>query len=380
MFADMYKPHLSGVTNYIDLYKRRFEELGHEVWVFTFGNTEYEDSEPNVVRSPAVPWGDTGWQMGLILSSEAKRVIPTLDIAHVHHPFVSGRVALEYCRDAGVPIVFTNHPRYDLYSDTYAWFVPRAIRYAYIKHYLHDFAHDIDLVICPSPGIQTWLSEFGVTDHSVLLSNCIDTEPFRNPAAPIDRSHYGFAKSSVVFCYLGRVSNEKNMDLLVRAFIKAASEDERVCLLVLGEGTARAASEKAVAAAGLSDRVHFAGLTPYAEVPGRLASADVFVTASVSEVHPLVIMEAFATGLPAIGVTSPGVGDIIENDVTGFLVPEDADAFADRMTRLTRDEPLRSRMAEAATAKAAHYDIRIMAEEMLGHYRNLTGSHAAEKV
>ena len=41
MFADMYKPHISGVTNYISLYKSRFEELGHEVFVFTFGDRSY---------------------------------------------------------------------------------------------------------------------------------------------------------------------------------------------------------------------------------------------------------------------------------------------------------------------------------------------------
>lgn len=371
MFADMYKPHLSGVTNYIDLYKRRFEELGHEVWIFTFGNTEYEDAEANVVRSPAVPWGDTGWQMGLILSSEAKRVIPTLDIAHVHHPFVSGRVALEHCGEAGVPTVFTNHTRYDLYSDTYAWFVPKTMRYAYIKRYLHDFAEDVDLVICPSPGIKRWLSEFGVTEDAVLLSNCVDTKPFLDPAAPLDRAHYGFPEDSVVFCYLGRVSEEKNMGLLVRAFVRAAGESERICLLVLGDGAAREASVKAIESAGLSGRAHFTGLTPYSEVPNHLAAADVFVTASVSEVHPLVVMEAFAAGLPAIGITSPGVGDIVEDGVTGFLTPEDAGAFAERMVQITRDSELRLRLATSARKTAARYDVRIMAEEMLGHYRAL---------
>ncbi len=377
MFADMYKPHLSGVTNYIDLYKRRFEALGHEVWVFTFGNTEYEDTEPNVVRSPAIPWGDTGWQMGLVLSAEAKRVIPTLDIAHVHHPFVSGRVALERCGEAGVPIVFTNHTRYDLYSDTYAWFVPKSMRYAYIKHYLSEFADDIDLVISPSPGIQEWLREFGITDSAVLLSNCVDTEPFRHPAAPLDHARYGFADDSVVFCYLGRVSEEKNMGLLVRAFIETADAHENACLLVLGDGTARAASEKAIAAAGLADRAHFAGLTPYAEVPNHLAAADVFVTASVSEVHPLVVMEAFAAGLPAVGITSPGVGDIVEDGVTGFLTAEDEHAFAARMGELAANGALRARMAAAAGQTAARYDIRIMAEEMLGHYRSLIASRRA---
>ena len=371
MFADMYKPHLSGVTNYISLYKKRFEELGHEVWVFTFGHTDYLDDEPNVVRSPAIPWGDTGWQMGLVLSSAAKQAIPALDIAHVHHPFVSGRVALEYCEPEGIPIVFTNHTRYDLYSDAYAWFMPKAMRYAYIRRYLSDFAADVDLVIAPSEGIRQWLSEFGITDDSVLLSNCVDTEPFRHPSAPRSRRDYGFPDDSVVFCYLGRVSSEKNMELLTEATIRAAGEVPSVHFLVLGEGTALAETKEDFEKAGLAGRAYFAGLTPYAEVPDHLAAADVFVTASVSEVHPLVVMEAFAAGLPVIGVQSPGVGDIVEDGVTGYLTAEDAGAFASRMTELASDEALRARMSEAATETAARYDVRIMAEEMLGHYRRL---------
>jgi glycosyltransferase involved in cell wall biosynthesis len=376
MFADMYKPHLSGVTNYISLYKKRFEELGHEVWVFTFGHTDYPDDEARVIRSPAIPWGDTGWQMGLVLTSEAKRVIPTLDVAHVHHPFVSGRVALDYCGPAGIPIVFTNHTRYDLYSDTYAWFMPKTMRYNYIRRYLREFANDIDIVFAPSPGIQRWLSEFGVTDDSVFLSNCVDTEPFRSPAAPRSREEFGFPADSVVFCYLGRVSAEKNMGLLTRAFIRTAGEVPGAYLLVLGTGTSLAEAMKSFEDAGLSDRVHFAGLTPYAEVPDYLAATDVFVTASVSETHPLVIMEAFAAGLPAIGVHSPGVSDIIEDGVTGFLTPEDAGAFAARMTEIATDPELRQRLASAAATAAARYDVRIMAEELMGHYQRLIRERA----
>jgi 1,2-diacylglycerol 3-alpha-glucosyltransferase len=379
MFADMYKPHLSGVTNYISLYKRRFEELGHEVWVFTFGHTEYADDEPRVLRSPAIPWGDTGWQMGLVLSSEAKRTIPTLDVAHVHHPFVSGRVALEHCRPAGIPIVFTNHTRYDLYSDTYAWFMPKTMRYSYIRRYLKEFADDVDLVIAPSPGIKQWLDDFGVTDEGVLLSNCVDTEPFRNPAAPRSREEFGFPSDGVVFCYLGRVSAEKNMGLLARAFVRAAREVPTACLLVLGEGTALSETRQLFADSGLADRVHFAGLTPYSEVPDYLAAADVFVTASVSEVHPLVVMEAFAAGLPAIGVRSPGVGDIVEDGSTGFLTPEDASAFAARMVEIASNAELRTRMAAAASGTAGRYDVRIMAEELLGHYRRLAAKRVGHE-
>ena len=99
------------------------------------------------------------------------------------------------------------------------------------------------------------------------------------------------------------------------------------------------------------------GLTPYDEVPDFLAAADVFATASTSEVHPLVVMEAMAAGLPAIGIHSPGVGDIIDDGITGFLTNPDAEEFARRdagadegrgaedphvrSRRTHRDDPLR---------------------------------------
>ena len=56
VFVDMYLPHVSGVTNHISLYKRRWEALGHEVFVFTFGDLDYTDHEPNVIRTHGMPW------------------------------------------------------------------------------------------------------------------------------------------------------------------------------------------------------------------------------------------------------------------------------------------------------------------------------------
>lgn len=368
MFADMYKPHLSGVTNYIALYKRRFEELGHEVLVFTFGNRDHADDETGIVRSPALAWGRTGWQAGLAVSPEARELIPTLDVAHVHHPFLSGRVALRYAGKRGIPVVFTNHTRYDIYSDAYAGFLPRPLRMAFLRSYLSRFARQVDLVISPSPGIREWLRDFGITDRAVLLSNAVDTHPFMRPAAPHDRADFGFPADSVVFCYLGRIGPEKNLGMLVEAFIRAAETDPRICLLLLGDGPARGEAQERLWAHHLTSRVHFAGLTPYALVPDMLAAADVFVTASVSEVHPLVVMEAMAAGLPAIGVRSPGVGDIVQDGLTGFLTAKDPAEFAARMLVLAEDSGLRRRMSDAACSDAARYDIRIMADRMLELY------------
>lgn len=370
-FADMYKPHLSGVTNHIALYKKQLETLGHEVFVLTYGNRDYADTESGIVRSPAIAWGKTGWQAGYRLAEEARELIPTLDIAHAHHPFLSGRVALAQCRPHNIPVVFTNHTRYDIYSDAYAWYIPRPLRMAYLRGYLHRFASQVDAVIAPSPGVCQWLSEFGITDDALLMPNAVDTRPFASPAHPATRSDVTLAKNAVVFCYLGRLGPEKNLNMLVDAFIDAASRNEHIALMLIGDGPSRTHATERLWAHGLRDRVHFAGMTPYAEVPDLLATANVFATASVSEVHPLVVLEAMAAGLPTLGVSSPGVGDTVRDGVTGFLTAEDPREFADRMVELAEDPALRDRMSAAAREEALRYDIREATDTLLGLYGRL---------
>ena len=114
--ADAYKPYISGVTNYIDLNKRVLEDAGHEVYVFTFGDVDYQDDEARVIRSPGLALGDTGFYLSLRYKTQARKLLQTMDVIHVHHPFLSGRLALRYCRARQIPVIYTNHTRYDLYA------------------------------------------------------------------------------------------------------------------------------------------------------------------------------------------------------------------------------------------------------------------------
>ena len=74
MMADAYKPYVSGITNYIDLNKRTLESAGHEVFVFTFGDMDYQDDEPRVFRSPGVPLADTGFYLSLRYKTAVKKL------------------------------------------------------------------------------------------------------------------------------------------------------------------------------------------------------------------------------------------------------------------------------------------------------------------
>lgn len=221
-----------------------------------------------------------------------------------------------------------------------------------------------------------WLSEFGVTDDAMLLPNGIDATMFGQPQAPIARTDLGFAEDSTVFCYLGRLGPEKNVPLLMDAFVEAALINPRICLLLIGDGPSRSLAAERAWANQVTDRVHFAGRTPYEHVPDLIAASDVFISASVTEVHPLVVMEAMAAGLPAIGVESPGVRDIIEHEKTGYLTAEDCDELATRMLDLARDPEQLRTMSAAAREAAQGHDISIAVDRMVAEYERLLAARA----
>jgi hypothetical protein len=89
MMVDAYKPYVSGVTNYVALNKRALENAGHEVYVFTFGDPDYQDDEPRILRSPALPLADTGFYLSLRHKTKHRKLLQTMDVVHVHHPFLS---------------------------------------------------------------------------------------------------------------------------------------------------------------------------------------------------------------------------------------------------------------------------------------------------
>lgn len=370
MLADLYKPHLSGVTNYISLNKRALEALGHKVFVFTLGNLDHEDDELHVIRSPAIPLSDTGVNVGFRYSRVAQRKLVSMDVLHVHHPFISGHLAIRYGRRRGLPIVFTNHTRYDLYSHFYLPLMPDALSRSIMESYLPRFCAQCDLTIAPSRGIERILREMGVKGEVAVIPNGIDLKPFASPKAVQPRARFA-APDETLLLYVGRLGPEKNLAFLIRAFAGARAACGHARLLVVGDGPELDNLRDRVARSGLSDCVHFAGRVPYEEVPGYMAIADALVTASVTEVHPLSLIEAMASGLPLLGIRSPGVEDIIVDGENGLLCGDDIAAYTALMVRLLLDAELRRRLADGARRASQAYAIERTSAQVLAHYVRL---------
>jgi 1,2-diacylglycerol 3-alpha-glucosyltransferase len=375
--TDCYLPVVNGVTNMVRAHKAQLERLGHQAPVFTTGHLDYPDEELDVVRSWGVRLGNTGYYAAPGYSRQAQIRLSTVDLLHAHHPFIAGSLALRYGRRFGKPVVYTNHTRLDIYAGVY---VPRLflrlVRWL-LYWYIPRFFARCDRVIVPSAGLAAVMRErWRVGSPLVVVPNGIDLARFRLAPGDVRREDLGLPPGGPLAIYTGRLGQEKNLDFLLRAFASLAGAVDEAHLLLLGDGPRAAALRALSNELGLGGRVSFAGAVPYEQVASYLAVADVFVSASVTEVHPLSLIEGLAAGLPALGVVSPGVADTIEDGVNGLLVPHDLTAFAEALRCLLVDAHLRARLAEGARRTSARFSIEGTTARIVELYEQLLEKRA----
>lgn len=380
MMIDSYKPYLSGITNYVEVNKERLEKLGHEVFVFTFGGLDYQDKEKNIIRNPGLPIADSGFYLSLRYKNATRKILQTMHVVHVHHPFLSGRLALRYCRPLQIPIIFTNHTRYDLYAQSYLPLMPNEISYSLLQTYMPQFCKAVDLVISPSIGMSTVLRQLGVETPIEIVPNGVDLKNFKL-AKPLPRENFGYKKDDIILVYAGRIAPEKNLPFLIKAFTGVAKAIPNVHLLIIGGGTQQYQEEikTLIQELNFSNRIQWIGKIPYPQLPQHLAMCDAFVTTSVTEVHPLSVIEAMGTGLPVVGIESVGVGDIIKDNVTGLLSSNDLPAFTAKLTRLCLDFNLRAKMGRAARQASSTYDIKRTTKIMSHLYESMIDGSRPKK-
>ena len=229
--------------------------------------------------------------------------------------------------------------------------------------WLTDLAFHAGVVpVAISPDMVATLQRMYRLASVHLIPNGIRVQHYEAPAAAraqIRRALH-LAADDLVFVNVARLDPSKNHALLLDALHGLVRLGRRDTLLLVGAGALRPTLEAQAARLGLQAQVRFLGLRT--DIPEILAAGDVFVLSSSMEGNPLCVMEAMAAGKAVLSTTVGGVPALIEDGVTGRLVPPgDADALARVMRELAEDEPLRGRLGTAAAREAQRrFDVSAM--------------------
>lgn len=168
---------------------------------------------------------------------------------------------------------------------------------------------------------------------------------------------------------VGRLSWEKGQEYLISAVPIIKKEFPEAHLVIVGGGAEEEKLRKLVKSLDLNVSISFRGLLPHFRAMGEAASAEVFVGPSLAEGLGIVFLEAQVLEIPVIGTYVGGIPDVIENEVTGLLVPpKDSVAIAEAVKRVFRDADLRNRLVSGALANVANFSWKKITEQIASLY------------
>ncbi len=264
---------------------------------------------------------------------------------HVSTPGTVGLLGLLIGRLMDIPVAGTYHtdiPQYvrsltdDEFLEQAAW------------NYMIWFYNQMEEVLVPSAGTREQLFSHGLPLEKMKpLPRWVDSEQF-TPERRVER--YWLDRGLVggtTLLYVGRVSKEKSLDLLVHAFRCLVSEGVDVCLAIIGDGPYREEMESALT----GYPALFTGYLQGEELQIAYASADLFVFPSATDTFGNVVLEAQSSGLPVIVSDAGGPRELMVAGETGLVFSAgDLDQLVAAIRSIVANRLVLSLMGESARA------------------------------
>jgi len=247
---------------------------------------------------------------------------------------------------------------------------PRRQRYWALARVYRGLYAAFDAVVTCSHAVRTALSTGpGVkvpAEKITVIHNSVDLVGLRAAAANVQSAPRRRRRLVTV----GNLGPVKGHELLLRAL--PTLEDLDVECAIVGDGPLRAHLEAVARQLGVASRVMFLGVR--ADVPALVQDADLFVFPSLWEGFGIAVVEAMALGVPVVAVRRGGIPEIVEEGISGLLVPPDDPALlASAIRRGLTDTALRSRLVPAGRRAAEAFDAREMVAKYEGWYGTLLG-------
>jgi len=356
MIASEYPPaKVFGLGRAVHDLSRAQAAQGDEVHVFTnsIGGRDQDTVSGGVhvhrinFPSPPQPPDPTSCviQFNLCLLERLHQLLPQLavpDLVHAHD-WIVGLAAQSLARRLQVPLVTTIH---DTAMGKHFGRLDRSQQYvAFTERWL--VGESTRTIACSEFVKSELVQHYGGDSGCVDVIPCgVDPALLEVPVnLPAFRSVFAHPEERLV-CYVGRLDQEKGIDVLLHAFAQLSGHLPGLRLVLVGEGQRQAELQQLVGELGMTGQVTFLGYVAFPALAAIYRAAEVVVVPSLYEPFGLVALEAMAAGRPVVAAEAGGLTEIVTEGATGLCVPPgDAGALAAALERVLSDGALAGRLA-----------------------------------
>lgn len=359
-----YLPGTGGMETYVSSLCHQLQRHGHRAEVATLDRLfktnrrlpPYEHIDGvEVIRFPAS--GNARY----FFAPRLLEALPRYDLINIHGVDFFLDLLGTLRQVHGKPLVLTTHGGY-FHTRWLPW-----LKKAFFSTVTRNSLKGVDAVIASSAADAEIFSQ--VTDKLTVIENGIDFQTYSS----VKRHAEG-----ETLLFVGRLSKNKRLDLLLAAFSRLRRSRPGAKLMIVGpdwEGL-QGGLEEIAEDLGISEAVTFAGRVPRKELLASLAGASLFVSASEYEAFGLSTVEAMAAGLVPVVNRIPANEELIREGQDGFLADfSDSDGAAAVLSQaLAMDDKTYSKMSGAARQAASGHDWNIVVERIIDIYRDVSGN------
>ncbi|MEE0988227.1 MAG: RecX family transcriptional regulator [Kandleria vitulina] len=381
IFTDTYLPDLNGVATSSRILHDELVKHGHHVLVVTTelpSGSDYQD-DALTVRIPGIDIKKLyGYRASTIYSFDGMKEIREFmpDVIHVQTEFgvgIFGRIVGEILN---VPVCYTYHTMWTDYSH----YLSRGVKpidvvmKKIIEKISKIYGNSCAQLIVPSQKTADELSSYGIEKNMNVIGTGLVLDHFspqhRNEEIIQDIKKTYDLDDHFVILFLGRIAQEKSIDVLIEAMEDIIKEREDALLLIVGGGPSLSTLKDLVKEKGLEDCVIFTGPKDSKLVPQYYHVADAFVSASTSETQGLTYIEAMASGLPVFARYDRNLEDVIKNGENGFFF-ETKEELIEELVSFDEED---KRISQQALIDSQQFSSEIFYEKILAVYQKAIDS------
>lgn len=375
IFSDTYMPVKNGVSTSINQLKEGMEQLGHKVIIVTISLPDYQEVDENIIRVWTMPAGvsDEDRFAGIVNKSKLLKILKphNIDLVHVHTEFSLGFAGRKIAKLLNVPLVATTHTMWEEYRHYVGPWMTRGMARSFMRFSLKKAY----AVVCPSIKAQKYLADLMPEKYTRVVPNGIDMHKFMSTTVTDEmlattRKTYDINEDKKVLLFVGRIGREKRVEALYETLKDVLTNREDTILLYVGAGPDYEALRDKIAKDGMRDYVKFTGFVDWKEVYKLYNVADILLSASLSEVHPMTAIEGAICGLPSIVRRDDSFVDLVHSGVNGYLVDSDEE-IAQKVKELIDDDVKLAEFSKESKRISQDFSAQKHVEKMLAYYEDI---------